>query len=98
MRPALRMGAGDESPFAGRRAVRHKLAVLARHCEEAGRPYGDIEKTISTRLAPGERAESFARRCEEFAGWGIDHAVVTTAGPWPVAGVETLGRAAALIG
>ncbi|HEY3479291.1 MAG TPA: LLM class F420-dependent oxidoreductase [Streptomyces sp.] len=78
----------------GGKTVRHKLAVLARHCEEAGRPYGDIEKTISTRLAPGESADSFARRCEEFAGWGIDHAVVITAGPWPVSGIETLGRVA----
>ncbi|MGW3994666.1 TIGR03560 family F420-dependent LLM class oxidoreductase [Amycolatopsis sp. NPDC004772] len=82
----------------GGRTVRHKLAVLRRHCEEVGRPYGEIEKTISTRLAPGEPAESFARRCAEFAAWGVEHAVVITAGPWAVAGVETLGRAASLIG
>ncbi|SFW82706.1 TIGR03560 family F420-dependent LLM class oxidoreductase [Amycolatopsis australiensis] len=81
----------------GGKTVRHKLAVLARHCAEAGRPYEAIEKTISTRLAPGEPAESFARRCAEFAAWGIGHAVVITAGPWSVAGVETLGRAAALV-
>ena len=79
-------------------ALQHrKLAVLARHCEEAGRPYGEIEKTISTRLAPGEPAESFARRCAAFAGWGSDHAGGIAAGPWAVAGVETLGRTAALI-
>jgi F420-dependent oxidoreductase-like protein len=80
----------------GGRTVRHKLAVLARHCEEVGRPYGEIEKTISTRLSPGESAESFARRCAEFAAWGIDHAVVITAGPWSPAAVGTLGRAAGL--
>ena len=82
----------------GGRTVRHKLAVLRRHCADVGRPYEEIEKTISTRLVPGEPAESFARRCAEFAEWGIGHAVVITAGPWPVAGVATLGRAAALIG
>jgi F420-dependent oxidoreductase-like protein len=81
----------------GGRTVRHKLAVLARHCEEAGRPYGEIEKTISTRLSPGESAESFAQRCTEFAGWGIEHAVVITAGPWSTAGVETLGRVVGLL-
>ncbi|MCR6482364.1 TIGR03560 family F420-dependent LLM class oxidoreductase [Amycolatopsis sp. OK19-0408] len=78
----------------GGKTVRHKLAVLARHCEEIGRPYAEIEKTISTRLAPGEPAGEFARRCAEFAEWGIEHAVVITAGPWPVSGIETLGRVA----
>jgi len=81
----------------GGKTVRHKLAVLADHCEAAGRPYGEIEKTISTRLAPGESAESFAARCAEFAGWGIEHAVVITAGPWSPAAVATLGRAGALL-
>ncbi|MGK3202176.1 LLM class F420-dependent oxidoreductase [Amycolatopsis sp. MEPSY49] len=81
----------------GGKTVRHKLAVLARHCEEAGRPYGEVEKTISTRLSPGESAESFARRCAEFAEWGIEHAVVITAGPWSAAGVATLGRVAGLL-
>src|SRR5204863_7995292 len=56
----------------GGKTVRHKLDVLARHCEEVGRPYGEIEKTISTRLSPGESAEDFARRCDAFAAWGID--------------------------
>jgi F420-dependent oxidoreductase-like protein len=81
----------------GGKTVRHKLSVLARHCEDVGRPYGEIEKTISTRLEPGESAESFARRCGEFAEWGIDHAVVITAGPWSPAGVATLGRVPGLL-
>ncbi|MFJ9786764.1 LLM class F420-dependent oxidoreductase [Amycolatopsis sp. NPDC101161] len=81
----------------GGKTVRHKLAVLARHCEEAGRPYGEVEKTISTRLSPGESAESFARRCAEFAEWGIEHAVVITAGPWRAADVATLGRVAGFL-
>ncbi|WP_328616136.1 LLM class flavin-dependent oxidoreductase [Amycolatopsis sp. NBC_00355] len=81
----------------GGRTVRHKLAVLARHCDDVGRPYGEIEKTISTRLSPGESAASFAHRCAEFGAWGIEHAVVISAGPWSVAGVGTLGRAAALL-
>ena len=79
------------------KTVRHKLAVLARHCEEVGRPYSEIEKTISTRLEPGESAADFARRCAEFAEWGIGHAVVIVAGPWSVAGVRTLGEAGALV-
>ncbi|WP_410622257.1 hypothetical protein [Amycolatopsis sp. cmx-8-4] len=62
-----------------------------------GRLYGEIVKTISTRLSPDESAASFAHRCAEFAGWGIEHAVVITAGPWSVAVVATLGRVAGLL-
>jgi F420-dependent oxidoreductase-like protein len=75
----------------GGKTVRRKLEVLAQHCEDVGRPYELIEKTISTRLEPGESAESFARRCERFGEWGIEHAVVLTAGPWTPAGIATLG-------
>jgi F420-dependent oxidoreductase-like protein len=78
----------------GGETVRHKLAVLARHCEELGRPYEEIEKTISTRLEPGEPAEAFAERCEQLGALGIDHAVVLTAGPWSEDGVATLAGAA----
>jgi F420-dependent oxidoreductase-like protein len=82
----------------GGRTVRRKLDVLARHCADLGRPYEKIEKTISTRLSPGESPESFARRCAEFADWGIDHAMVITAGPWSPARVETLGKVIDLMG
>jgi F420-dependent oxidoreductase-like protein len=77
----------------GGATVRHKLDVLARHCEEVGRPYDEIEKTISTRLAPDEPADAFAERCAELAGLGIDHVVVITAGPWTEPGVATLAAA-----
>jgi hypothetical protein len=82
----------------GGRTVRHKLDVLARHCADLGRPYEKIGKTISTRLSPGESPESFARRCAEFVDWGIDHAMVITAGPWSPVGIETLGKVIDLVG
>jgi F420-dependent oxidoreductase-like protein len=66
----------------GGRTVRHKLTVLARHCEAVGRPYDAIDKTLSTRLQPGESPDEFVRRCTELAALGIDHVVVITAGPW----------------
>ncbi|MFI6903695.1 TIGR03560 family F420-dependent LLM class oxidoreductase [Nonomuraea sp. NPDC050394] len=73
--------------------VRRKLSVLARECEKIARPYEEIEKTLSTRLNPGESATSFTRRCEQAAAWGIDHAVVITAGPWTPANLKTLTTA-----
>ncbi len=80
----------------GGRTVTHKLAVLARHCKEVGRAYDEIDKTLSTRLQPGESADAFARRCAEFAALGIDHLVVIVAGPWSEDAVATLAAAAGL--
>ena len=78
----------------GGATVRHKLAVLAQLCSEIGRPYEEIEKTIATRLAPGESAESFVARCAAFVDLGIDHVGVVTTGPWTDEGVATLAEAA----
>jgi F420-dependent oxidoreductase-like protein len=66
----------------GGRTVRHKLNVLAAHCEQVGRPYTDIEKTISTRLDPTAEPTAFAEHCSRLATLGIDHASVITNGPW----------------
>lgn len=66
----------------GGRTVRHKLDVLAHHCERISRPYADIEKTISTRLDPAAGPSAFAVHCSKLAALGIDHASVITNGPW----------------
>ena len=76
----------------GGRTVRHKLDVLARHCEAVGRPFEEIEKTLSTRLSPASRADSFADRCEQIAALGIEHVVVITSGPWSKEAVATLAE------
>jgi F420-dependent oxidoreductase-like protein len=77
----------------GGKTVRRKLAVLARHCEEVGRGYDDIEKTLSTRLHPDEPRDGFVRRCSEIAALGIDHIVVLLAGPWTEDAVATVAAA-----
>jgi F420-dependent oxidoreductase-like protein len=66
----------------GGKTIRHKLEVLARHCEDVGRPYNEIEKTVSTRMDPNETPDSFAEQCARLAELGIEHAVVLTAGSW----------------
>jgi F420-dependent oxidoreductase-like protein len=75
------------------KTIRHKLDVLARHCDALGRPYHEIEKTVSTRLNPGESAEQFGERCAGLAALGIEHAVVITAGPWTEDAVAILAAA-----
>jgi F420-dependent oxidoreductase-like protein len=79
----------------GGKTVRHKLEVLRRHCAEATRPYDEIEKTLSTRLNPGESAAAFADRAGAAAELGIDHLIVITPGPWTVPAIEILKEAAA---
>ncbi|GLZ28463.1 LLM class F420-dependent oxidoreductase [Lentzea sp. NBRC 105346] len=76
----------------GGATVRHKLAVLASLCEAEGRPFDEIEKTISTRLQPGETAESFAERCSGFADLGVGHVVVITHGPWTPSAIEVVAQ------
>jgi F420-dependent oxidoreductase-like protein len=79
----------------GGATIRHKLAVLAEHCEAAGRPYGEIEKTVSTRLEPSETAAAFAERCAGLAELGIEHAVVIASEPWSEERIAVLAEASA---
>lgn len=79
----------------GGHTIRGKLAVLAEQCDRLGRSYDEIEKTVSTRLEPGESPHSFARRCAELAELGIEHTVVITTGPWTEEAVASLGTVAA---
>lgn len=75
------------------RTIKHKLEILARHCDAVGRPYEEIEKTVSTRLNPGESSEAFAERCAALAALGIEHAVVITGAPWTEDAVARLAAA-----
>jgi alkanesulfonate monooxygenase SsuD/methylene tetrahydromethanopterin reductase-like flavin-dependent oxidoreductase (luciferase family) len=81
----------------GGRTVRHKLDVLRRHCEAERRDYDEIEKTISTRLTPGESAGAFAARCRELAGWGIEHVVCITPGGWDEPRLTVMADVAAAV-
>jgi alkanesulfonate monooxygenase SsuD/methylene tetrahydromethanopterin reductase-like flavin-dependent oxidoreductase (luciferase family) len=74
--------------------IRRKLAVLAAHCTAEGRPFDAIERTVSTRLGPGESAADFVARADALAALGLDHLVVLTRGPWTA---ETLAVLAAAV-
>ena len=72
------------------RTIRHKLEVLQAHCADAGRPFGEIEKTLSTRLGPDESVDEFAGRCRWLADLGIDHVVLLATGDWTTDAVTGL--------
>ena len=81
----------------GGQTVRHKLDVLRRACEAAGRPYDAIEKTISSRLAPGESTAAFVDRCRGLGELGIQHVVLLAQDRWTPASIEPLAEAAAAL-
>jgi F420-dependent oxidoreductase-like protein len=66
--------------------IRRKLDVLRRHCDDVGRDYDDIEKTVSSRFDP----DTFDIRCAELSELGVDHVVLITNGPWTVAAIDAL--------
>ncbi|SRR6266536_971137 len=77
----------------GGQTVRRKLAVLADHCAAVGRPYDDIEKTLSTRFDPDQPTDAFVQRCAEISALGIEHVVLITSGPWSPDAVSRIGAA-----
>jgi F420-dependent oxidoreductase-like protein len=77
----------------GGKTVTHKLEVLARHCAELGRPFDEIDKTVSTRFIADESPDEFAKRCAALAGLGLDHVILFPDGPWTPEAVASLGAA-----
>ncbi|MGA8295931.1 MAG: LLM class F420-dependent oxidoreductase [Acidimicrobiales bacterium] len=54
----------------------HKLDVLRRHCDDVGRDYDEIEKTVSGRLDPGPSGENIdvlVASLREMADLGVTH-------------------------
>jgi F420-dependent oxidoreductase-like protein len=77
----------------GGQTVRRKLDVLARHCADLGRPYEEIEKTLSTRLNPGESSDEFARRAAAARELGMEHLVLVSSTAWSTEDIATLAGA-----
>jgi F420-dependent oxidoreductase-like protein len=71
-----------------------KLRVLAGHCREAGRDYGEIEKTTATMIDLRENRRDGVRRLvghlEELAAIGIDHALLSPQHPWDDESLEAV--------
>src|SRR5262249_47352850 len=66
----------------GGELIRRKLDVLADHCAVEDRPFDAIEKTVSTRLEPGDTVDAFVERAAALAELGMDHLIVLTRGAW----------------
>jgi F420-dependent oxidoreductase-like protein len=74
--------------------LEHKLRVLRDHCAEAGRDFGEIEKTVTSQFDLGEDRQeglkALLRHLAELAAIGIDHVLVSPRGPWDDATAEAI--------
>ncbi len=73
---------------------KRKLDVLRRHCDDAGRDYEEIEKTVGTGLDVStgtvDRAALLAR-LRELSAVGFGHAMLAPrGGPWTEAAIEAV--------
>lgn len=75
--------------------VEHKLTVLRRHCDDVGRDYDDIRKTImpnNPRPTPDNRDE-FVREMAAYAKLGVHAAIVTPTTTAPAAWIDAMAPA-----
>ena len=96
-RKTLRLVAqyADACNLFGSPDVAHKLEVLRRHCEDVGRDYDAIEKTVITTFDVGEDGESTGEliaRLREFAALGFDEVHGTLRHVARIAPIEAIGR------
>jgi F420-dependent oxidoreductase-like protein len=81
--------------FDGAEAVRAKLEVLRRHCEEIGRPFDDIERTAlgGIDIGPGGTSpREVIEHCRSMKAAGIDHLIVSLARFHEIAPIEIMGK------
>ena len=69
---------GDACNLFASSAIEHKLDVLRQHCDDVGRNYDEIEKTVLMGLDVNRAAgdpDRVKREGERLAGLGIDHVI-----------------------
>lgn len=71
--------------------VKHKLDVLAKHCEAEGRDYGAIEKTVLWFGNPLADADATVEGLKTYASLGVDMAIFMPMGVDPVPYTRGLG-------
>jgi alkanesulfonate monooxygenase SsuD/methylene tetrahydromethanopterin reductase-like flavin-dependent oxidoreductase (luciferase family) len=77
----------------GGATIRHKLDVLSRHCMEVGRPWQEVQTTVSARIMPGQSMDEFVDHCTDLADLGIEHVIVLANGAYTGGSVAALAPA-----
>jgi F420-dependent oxidoreductase-like protein len=80
---------------AGEDVLRHKLDLIKRYCDEAGRSYDEIERTSlnTVNIAPGAMtAQDVIALCRSQASMGIQHAIFNMPNVHEIKPLEVFGR------
>ena len=75
--------------------LRTKLDVLKRHCEDAGRDYAEIEKTVldTAHIAQGKMsAADVINHCRTLASIGVQHVIFNMPNVHEITPLELFGR------
>ena len=87
---------GDACNFfdqVGPDALQHKLAVLRAHCDDAGRPYDEIEKTVLSTIMPGqETAAEIIARLQGLRALGFTHVIFNMPHAYELTPLRMLGQ------
>lgn len=81
--------------YGGADAIRGKLDVLRRHCDEVGRPYDEIERTAlgTVHLAPDAMTPAqVIELCRSLSEVGIQHLIVNMPNLYDITPLEVIGR------
>jgi F420-dependent oxidoreductase-like protein len=74
--------------------LKHKLDVLRRHCDDAGRDYAQIEKAVSTGVDLsgdlGAGVTALRGRLRELAALGFGHVMISPSSPWTAASIAAV--------
>ena len=77
----------------GEEELAHKLEVLRRHCDDLGRDYATIEKTVmGPQGDPQADVDGFLRTAQAYADLGIEHIHLRATAPDPAATVTQFGE------
>jgi F420-dependent oxidoreductase-like protein len=74
----------------GPERVRHKLSVLRAHCDDVGRSYDDVRKTVILHVDPLADRQAFLAEMAAYANLGISLVVLSPQGDDPVAWTSTV--------
>lgn len=78
--------------YTGTKALTHKFQVLKQHCQDVGRPYEDIERTVlgSADLASG--TEPVLKQIQELAKIGVQHVIYNFPNVQEITPLECFGE------
>ncbi|MFX0197527.1 MAG: LLM class F420-dependent oxidoreductase [Candidatus Hodarchaeota archaeon] len=79
----------------GLNMVRRKLAILEQHCNDIGRPYDEIEKTIVTYIKLASDAmdsTDVIKICQELANLGFQHIIFNMPNVHEIEPLEIIGQ------